>query len=151
MTTSTSTIYWYSTNGMDQKRLANRHVAALDDAFERQARVTIYDDEAFGNRSAIASPHLGTMTSGDIHYGLYRQPSLWQDSSKTSLDSGMLVLKTWGSELDDLGTDATTSTKRRTESTRTLSNYRTSANSTAALRRRQQIRDVLNGSCCIIS
>ncbi|KAI8333981.1 hypothetical protein BC941DRAFT_433520 [Chlamydoabsidia padenii] len=142
--TSSNTTYWYSTNGMDHKRLANRHVAALDEAFERQTRVTIYDDEAFGNRSAIASPHLGTMTSGDIHYGLYRQPSLWQDNSKASLDSGMLVLG-WGSEMDtlDSGRDA----ESASHSKRTPSNYRNST----SLRKRQQLRDVLDGSCCIIT
>ncbi|KAI8099838.1 uncharacterized protein BX664DRAFT_322235, partial [Halteromyces radiatus] len=86
-----STIYWYSTNGVDRKRLADRHVTALDQAFERQTRVQIYDDEAFGNLPAIASPHLGTMTSGDIHYGLYRQPSLWE-SNDSNMDSMMLML-----------------------------------------------------------
>ncbi|KAI9306990.1 hypothetical protein BJ944DRAFT_238252 [Cunninghamella echinulata] len=85
-----TTTYWYSTNGMDHKRLADRHVSALDEAFERQTRVQIVDPEAFGNHPAIASPHLGTMTSGEIHYGLYRQPSLWE-SSDNSLDNLLFI------------------------------------------------------------
>ncbi|KAI8065577.1 hypothetical protein BC940DRAFT_303740 [Gongronella butleri] len=73
-----ATTYWYSTDGLDRKRLSDRHVPFLDEAFLQQKRVEIYDPDAFGDTVALACPHLGTMTAGDIHYGLYRQPSLWQ-------------------------------------------------------------------------
>ncbi|KAF7725523.1 hypothetical protein EC973_009553 [Apophysomyces ossiformis] len=83
--------YWYSTNGMDQRRLSNRHLAVLDQAFERRTRVQIFDDDAFGrNVPAIANPYQGTMTAGDIHFGLYRHPSLWQ-MSEDSLDTLILM------------------------------------------------------------
>ncbi|KAI9495532.1 hypothetical protein BDB00DRAFT_786332 [Zychaea mexicana] len=83
--------YWYSTDGMDHKRLSTRHLELLDRAFERRARVEIRDDQAFGIVPAIADPFLGTMTSGDIHYGLYRNPSLRQSESNCSLDTLILV------------------------------------------------------------
>ncbi|KAI8364674.1 uncharacterized protein BYT42DRAFT_165231 [Radiomyces spectabilis] len=82
--------YWYSTDGMDKRRLSTRHLPALDQAFERRTRVEIYDDEAFGNHVAIANPYQGTMTAGDIHYGLYRHPTLWRISD-ASLDTSMLI------------------------------------------------------------
>lgn len=69
--------YWYSTNGMHHKRLSNRHTSLLDQAFDRRIRVQIYDVEAFGpSVVAVANPFAGTMIAGDIHYGLYRHPSL---------------------------------------------------------------------------
>ncbi|KAI8144517.1 hypothetical protein BJV82DRAFT_70358 [Fennellomyces sp. T-0311] len=83
--------YWYSTDGMDHKRLSTRHLDILDRAFERRTRVEIYDDQAFGNVAAVADPFLGTMTAGDIHYGLYRNPSLRQSESNCSLDTLILV------------------------------------------------------------
>ncbi|KAI9252431.1 hypothetical protein BDA99DRAFT_541150 [Phascolomyces articulosus] len=83
--------YWYSTDGMDHKRLSTRHLDMLDHAFERRARVEISDDQAFGNVTAMADPFLGTMTAGDIHYGLYRHPSLRKSESNCSLDTLILV------------------------------------------------------------
>lgn len=82
--------YWYSTDGMDHKRLSNRHLAVLDRAFERRMRVDIRDKSAFGDLPAVADPYLGTMTSGDIHYGLYRNPSL-RTSEMDALDNLVLV------------------------------------------------------------
>ncbi|KAL9558380.1 hypothetical protein PS6_001347 [Mucor atramentarius] len=80
--------YWYSTNGMDQRRLSSRHLPILDQAFERHARIQIFDDELFGQDvPAIANPYQGTMTAGDLHFGLYRQPPMWHPTemiSKTS-------------------------------------------------------------------
>lgn len=74
---STTATYWYSTNGMHHKRLSNRHTSILDQAFDRRIRVQIYDIEAFGpSVVAVANPFAGTMTAGDIHYGLYRHPTL---------------------------------------------------------------------------
>lgn len=79
--------YWYSTNGMVQRRLPNRHFTMLDQAFERRARIQIYDDEIFGaNVSALANPYQGTMTAGDLHFGLYRHPPIWR-MSDVSLDT----------------------------------------------------------------
>ena len=82
--------YWYSTDGMDHKRLSNRHLEILDHAYERRARVEISDDQAFSNVAAIADPFLGTMTAGDIHYGLYRNPSLRKSESNCSLNTLIL-------------------------------------------------------------
>ncbi|KAI8644687.1 hypothetical protein BD408DRAFT_441467 [Parasitella parasitica] len=63
--------FWYSTNGMDQRRLSSRHLPTLDQAFERRARIQIFDDEVFGqNVAAVANPYQGTMTAGDLHFGL---------------------------------------------------------------------------------
>ncbi|CDS13671.1 hypothetical protein LRAMOSA05845 [Lichtheimia ramosa] len=95
--------YWYSTDGMDQKRLSDRHLELLDKAFEGKKRVEIHDQQAFGNTAAIADPFLGTMTAGDIHYGLYRNPTLrvMMDEDDTSinslamLDSTTLMLDTY--------------------------------------------------------
>lgn len=87
--------YWYSTDGMDRKHLPNRHLDVLDRAYERRARVEIYDEQVFGpNVPAIADPYLGTMTAGDIHYGLYRHPSL--RTSDTSLDTLIFADSTIG-------------------------------------------------------
>ncbi|KAG2219560.1 hypothetical protein INT45_013219 [Circinella minor] len=83
--------YWYSTDGMDHKRLSSRHLEILDRAYERRTRVEISDDQAFGNMAAIADPFLGTMTAGDIHYGLYRNPSLRKSESNCSLNTLILV------------------------------------------------------------
>ncbi|CAO0802976.1 unnamed protein product [Mucor circinelloides] len=83
--------YWYSTNGMDQRRLSSRHLPILDQAFERHARIQIFDDELFGQDvPAIANPYQGTMTAGDLHFGLYRQPPMWR-MSDTSLDTLILI------------------------------------------------------------
>lgn len=72
--------YWYSTNGLDRRRLSNRYLAILDQAFTEHARIQIVDDELFGQDVlAMANPYQGTMTAGDIHYGLYRQPPLWRE------------------------------------------------------------------------
>ncbi|KAI9491910.1 hypothetical protein BDB00DRAFT_873937 [Zychaea mexicana] len=80
--------YWYSTNGMVHKRLSNRHTALLDQAFDRRIRVKIYDIDAFGPSAvAVANPVAGTMTAGDIHYGLYRHPSLVLNNSSAAIDS----------------------------------------------------------------
>ena len=69
--------YWYSTDGMDHKRLSNRHLDMLDDAYKNRTRIKIFDDYAFGPEvAATADPYLGTMTAGEIHFGLYRNPSL---------------------------------------------------------------------------
>lgn len=85
------TSYWYSTNGMSQRRLSNRHLSILDQAFERHARIQIFDEELFGhNVSALANPYQGTMTAGGLHFGLYRQPPMWQ-MSDTSLDTLILM------------------------------------------------------------
>ncbi|CAO3593054.1 unnamed protein product [Absidia cylindrospora] len=83
--------YWYSTRGVDQTRLSNRHLNLLDEAFERRTRVQLYDTDAFGHGvPAIANPYQGTMSAGDLHYGLYRQPSLAQDSD-LQLDMSLLM------------------------------------------------------------
>ncbi|KAG2207494.1 hypothetical protein INT47_004242 [Mucor saturninus] len=93
------TSYWYSTNGMNQRRLSNRHLSILDQAFERHARIQLYDDEVFGlNIAAMANPYQGTMTAGDLHFGLYRQPPMWR-MSDTSLDT--LILMDSHSENDE--------------------------------------------------
>lgn len=69
--------YWYSTDGMDHKRLSSRHLDMLDNAYKNRTRIKIFDDYAFGPEvAAIADPYLGTMTAGEIHFGLYRNPSL---------------------------------------------------------------------------
>lgn len=86
-----TTSYWYSTNGMSQRRLSLRYLSILDQAFERHARIQLFDDDAFGhNVPAIANPYQGTMTAGDLHYGLYRQPPMWC-MSDTSLDTLILM------------------------------------------------------------
>ena len=91
--------YWYSTNGMNQRRLSIRHLSILDQAFERHARIQLFDDEAFGqNVPAIANPYQGTMTAGDLHFGLYRKPPMWR-MSDTSLDT--LILMDSDSQLDE--------------------------------------------------
>lgn len=91
--------YWYSTNGMSQRRLSSRHLSILDQAFERHARIQLYDDEVFGqNIAAMANPYQGTMTAGDLHFGLYRQPPMWR-MSDTSLDT--LILMDSHSENDE--------------------------------------------------
>ncbi|KAI8881898.1 hypothetical protein K501DRAFT_286135, partial [Backusella circina FSU 941] len=93
--------YWYSTNGMSQRRLSHRNVALLDRAFERHDRIQIFDDEVFGvNVPAIANPYQGTMTAGDLHFGLYRQPPMWRISD-TSLDTLILMDFTTVSPDDD--------------------------------------------------
>ncbi|KAG1470689.1 hypothetical protein G6F56_002534 [Rhizopus delemar] len=82
-----SNFYWYSTNGMVQSRLPSRHFAILDQAFERRTRIQIYDEEVFGaNMPALANPYQGTMTAGDLHFGLYRHPPVWR-MSDVSLDT----------------------------------------------------------------
>ncbi|CAO3613878.1 unnamed protein product [Cunninghamella blakesleeana] len=89
--------YWYSTNGMDQRKLSNKHMELLDDAFERRTRVQLYDEEALGHSiPAIANPYQGTMSAGDIHYGLYRYPSLWQmeNDDYYDLDTSLLMTNT---------------------------------------------------------
>jgi hypothetical protein len=169
---NTTTTYWYSTNGMDRKRLADRHVTALDEAFDQQARVEIFDDEAFRNKSAIASPHLGTMTSGDIHYGLYREPSLWEQN-EANLDNINLVLGSSSSsngngdgndrQINDQSVVPTIpfgqenlkgrldhhwrlpSNSRNSNSTST-----TTSSTTADIRRRQHPRGSLDVLCCIV-
>ncbi|KAI7883362.1 hypothetical protein K492DRAFT_192748 [Lichtheimia hyalospora FSU 10163] len=85
--------YWYSTDGMDHKRLSDRHLELLDKAFEGKKRVEIHDQQAFGNTAAIADPFLGTMTAANIHYGLYRNPTLrvMMDDDDTSMDSLMML------------------------------------------------------------
>jgi hypothetical protein len=76
---------------MSQRRLSSRHLSILDQAFERHARIQIFDDEVFGhNVPAIANPYQGTMTAGDLHFGLYRQPPMWRISD-TSLDTLILM------------------------------------------------------------
>ncbi|OAD05674.1 hypothetical protein MUCCIDRAFT_106233 [Mucor lusitanicus CBS 277.49] len=76
---------------MDQRRLSIRHLPLMDQAFERHARIQILDDELFGqNVPAIANPYQGTMTAGDLHFGLYRQPPMWR-MSDTSLDTLILI------------------------------------------------------------
>ncbi|CAO3590952.1 unnamed protein product [Absidia cylindrospora] len=155
---SKSTTYWYSTNGMDRKRLADRHVTALDEAFDRQARVQIFDDEAFGNRPAFASPHLGTMTSGDIHYGLYRQPSLWEDSMP-SLDSMKLVLGSIGNgnnsnntaDIHELATSTSFSGSLYDPKIRSNSRNSSTTTTTTTMRRRQQLHGSLDEFCCVIT
>jgi hypothetical protein len=92
--------YWYSTNGMSQRRLSNRHLSILDQAFERHARIQIFDDEVFGqNVAAIANPYQGTMTAGDLHFGLYRQPPMWR-MSDTSLDT-LILMDESNSQIDE--------------------------------------------------
>jgi hypothetical protein len=83
--------YWYSTNGLIQRRLSSRHLHALDQAFESHARIQLLDEDLFGpNVVAIANPYQGTMTASDIHYGLYRQPPMWRMSNST-LDGFILM------------------------------------------------------------
>lgn len=107
-----SATYWYSTNGMDHKRLSNRHTRLLDEAYERRIRVEIYDIEAFGpSVVAVANPFAGTMTAGDIHYGLYRNPSLaLHDASSSSLDT-LILLDTDNLLLKTSPSSPTTATK----------------------------------------
>lgn len=104
------TSYWYSTNGMSQRRLSLRYLSILDQAFERHARIQLFDDDAFGhNVPAIANPYQGTMTAGDLHYGLYRQPPMWC-MSDTSLDT--LILMDGDTQFDEaLDSLNTTTTK----------------------------------------
>lgn len=98
------TSYWYSTNGMNQRRLSIRHLSILDQAFERHTRIQIFDDEVFGqNVAAIANPYQGTMTAGDLHFGLYRQPPMWR-MSDTSLDT--LILMESNTSLDQFDVEA---------------------------------------------
>ncbi|OAD73979.1 hypothetical protein PHYBLDRAFT_145443 [Phycomyces blakesleeanus NRRL 1555(-)] len=95
--------YWYSTDGIDQRRLSNRHLSILDEAFKQQRRVEIYDEDAFGPEVlATACPHLGTMTAGLLHYGLYRQPSLW-DACDSSLETLLLMDCGDGADQDSKG------------------------------------------------
>lgn len=62
---------------MDHKRLSSRHLDMLDNAYKNRTRIKIFDDYAFGPEvAAIADPYLGTMTAGEIHFGLYRNPTL---------------------------------------------------------------------------
>lgn len=150
---------------MDRKRLADRHVSALDEAFDQQTRVEIFDDEAFRNKSAIASPHLGTMTSGDIHYGLYREPSLWEQN-EANLDNINLVLgsssSSNGNENDRQANDQAVfgqeNSKGRLDhhwrlpsNSRNSNSTSTTTSSTAAdIRRRQHPRGSLDVLCCIV-
>ncbi|KAI9313692.1 hypothetical protein BX666DRAFT_2123666 [Dichotomocladium elegans] len=92
------TSYWYSTDGLNQRRLPNTYLDILDHAYRRRTRVEIIDDEAFGsNVAAVADPFLGTMTAGDIHYGLYRNPSLHRMSDgSSSIDTLILFDSTSG-------------------------------------------------------
>ncbi|KAI8143030.1 hypothetical protein BJV82DRAFT_613190 [Fennellomyces sp. T-0311] len=84
--------YWYTTNGMVHKRLSSRHTVLLDQAFDRRIRVQIYDIDAFGPTAvAVANPVAGTMTAGDLHYGLYRHPSLLLNNSSAAMDSLILM------------------------------------------------------------
>ncbi|KAG2218829.1 hypothetical protein INT45_007596 [Circinella minor] len=85
--------YWYTANGMIHKRLSNNHTPLLDQAFECRIRVQVYDNDIFGpNTIAVANPAAGTMTVGDLHYGLYRHPFLVFDhSSATTMDSLILM------------------------------------------------------------
>ncbi|KAI8984016.1 hypothetical protein BDF20DRAFT_857571 [Mycotypha africana] len=121
----TSTCYWYSTNGMMQRRLPLHHLAILDQAFERHARIQLLieeEEDLFFSGSMTcsnpkqqqqqhkhivtitANPYQGTMTAGDLHYGLYRQPPLWRISD-ASLDT--LIL------LDDDGSEESIDKKNR--------------------------------------
>ena len=86
--TADSVPYWYTTNGMVHKQLSNHHTALLDQAFDRRIPVQIYDIDAFRPSAvAVANPVTGTMTAGDIHYGLYRHPSLVLNNSSAAMDS----------------------------------------------------------------
>lgn len=106
-----SSSYWYSRNGLDQRRLSHRHLSILDQAFERHARIQLFDDEVFGqNVIAIANPYQGTLTAGDLHFGLYRQPPMWR-MSDTSLDTLILMDSYHHSQIDDEKT--TTNSKNR--------------------------------------
>lgn len=103
--------YWYSTNGLVHRRLSIRHLNTLDQAFEKHARVQIFDDELFGRDiPAIANPYQGTMTAGEIHYGLYRQPPMWR-MSDSSLNTLILMdMSTVGDDKKD-DTHKTTTSK----------------------------------------
>ncbi|KAI9352423.1 hypothetical protein BD770DRAFT_393423 [Pilaira anomala] len=105
-----SSSYWYSRNGLDQRRLSHRHLSILDQAFERHARIQLFDDEVFGqNVIAIANPYQGTLTAGDLHFGLYRQPPMWR-MSDTSLDTLILMDSYHHSQIDET---TTTNSKNR--------------------------------------
>ncbi|CAO3644669.1 unnamed protein product [Cunninghamella echinulata] len=105
------TSYWYSTNGMDQRKLSNKHMQLLDEAFERRTRVQIYDEEALGHSiPAIANPYQGTMSAGDIHYGLYRYPSLWQMDEEDGYDLDTSLLMNINMSLSTSSTSLTSST-----------------------------------------
>jgi hypothetical protein len=116
------TSYWYSTNGMSQRRLSNRHLSILDQAFERHARIQIFDDDVFGqNITAIANPYQGTMTAGDLHFGLYRQPPMWR-MSDTSLDTLILM-----DQIDDNSSNNKNSNHRHINGDGNINNNETSS------------------------
>ncbi|KAI7851416.1 hypothetical protein BDC45DRAFT_515719 [Circinella umbellata] len=84
--------YWYTANGMIHKRLSNNHTTLLDQAFERRIRVQVYDNDVFGPHAvAVANPAAGTITVGDLHYGLYRHPFLVFNNSSATMDSLILM------------------------------------------------------------
>ncbi|RUS22343.1 hypothetical protein BC937DRAFT_89616 [Endogone sp. FLAS-F59071] len=64
--------YWYSTDGSRRTRIDNVHLSKLDRAYETQSKIELN----LGDRTLVASPSTGVLSSGDIHYGLYREPSL---------------------------------------------------------------------------
>lgn len=83
--------YWYSTSGRIHLRISSTHLDSLDEAFKQHTRIQIVDEQLFGPDTTInAFPSQGTMTAGDLHYGLYRQPPLWQQDDTTSLDMFLL-------------------------------------------------------------
>ncbi|CAO3616241.1 unnamed protein product [Cunninghamella blakesleeana] len=141
-----STTYWYSTNA-----ISGSSCNSINEAFERQTRVQIFDQEAFGNHPAIASPHLGTMTSGEIHYGLYRQPSLWE-TSDNSLDN--LILIPGVGDIINMPTDSyemanSNSATGLNNNNNNSNNSKSNHHSSSPLRRRP-LRPHPNDLCCII-
>ncbi|RUP43944.1 hypothetical protein BC936DRAFT_150160 [Jimgerdemannia flammicorona] len=75
--------YWYSTDGPNRIRIDNAHLATLDYAYETQSKVQLN----VGDQTLLASPSTGVLSSGDIHYGLYREPSL-NNSEQELFDLG---------------------------------------------------------------
>ncbi|KAI9303152.1 hypothetical protein BJ944DRAFT_268855 [Cunninghamella echinulata] len=118
------TSYWYSTNGMDQRKLSNKHMQLLDEAFERRTRVQIYDEEALGHSiPAIANPYQGTMSAGDIHYGLYRYPSLWQMDEEDGYDLDTSLLMNINMSLSTSSTSLTSSTTTKNNNSNTKNRF----------------------------
>lgn len=125
-----STTYWYSTDGANHQRLANRHTSLLDQAFDKRKRIQLHDTAMFGNVVAVANPYAGTMTAGNIHYGLYRHPSLWQDPTGISDDLDTLVLIDDDNLLQDASSSNSSTSSTSSRSTSSASSSSSSSGCT---------------------
>ncbi|KAI9254498.1 hypothetical protein BDA99DRAFT_586583 [Phascolomyces articulosus] len=149
--------YWYTTNGMIHKRLSNRHTALLDQAFDRRIRVQIYDIDAFGPSAvAVANPVAGTMSAGDIHYGLYRHPSLVLNNSSAAIDSLILMdsdnllLQDTSHESFRDGSTTTFDIFSPTDYHRSFSHHHHQQTATSSSRRRSMVVENQCVCCCTI-